>query len=134
MSGVALPGVPVVEQVGVLNVAGLGQIPVVDMPRFDERQCCAQVLRYLAGELQGQPDDYMGCAAYRGRLCAMQGGGALCAFHEPDGAPIWRKAAHWRLLEEPDGNTFVTPARSALDMAQAFDARIIGAALVEVTP
>ena len=113
-------------------MAGLGQIPVVEMPRFDERQCCAQVLRYLAGELQGQQGDYMGCAAYRGRLCAMQGGGALCAFHEPDGAPIWRKASTWRLLEEPDGSTFVTPARSALDMAQAFDARIIGAALVEV--
>jgi hypothetical protein len=130
MSAVALPGVPVVEQVGVLNVAGLGQIPVVDMPRFDERQCCAQVLRYLAGELQGQPSDYTDCAQYRGRHCTR---GGLCAFHEPDGAPIWRKAAHWRLLEEPDGSTFVTPARSAADMAQAFDARIIGAAPVEVT-
>ncbi len=133
MSAVALPGVPTVEQVGVVNVAGLGQIPVVDMPRFDERQCCGRVLRYLAGELQGQPADYETCGAYKRRLCTMQGGGGLCAFHEPDNAMIWRRAAQWRLLEEPDGSTCVTPARSALEIARDLGARIIGAVPVEVT-
>lgn len=133
MSAVALPGVPVVEQVGVLNVAGLGQIPLVDMPRFDERQCCGYVLRYLAGELEGQPADYMACKAYKGRLCKMQGGGAVCAFHEPDGAAIWRRAANWRLLVQPDGSTCVTPARSALEIARSLGARIVGAVPVEVT-
>lgn len=132
MSAVALPGVPTVQQVGVVNVQGLGQVPVVDMPRFDERQCCERVLRYLAGELQGVPGDYETCPAYKRRQCSMQGGGALCAFHEPDGAPVWRKAAYWRLLEESDGSTCVTPAKSALEIAAALGAVIVGAVPVEV--
>ena len=132
MSAVALPGIPVVEQVGVVNVEGLGQVPVVDMPRFDERQCCSRVLRYLAHELAGAPGDYETCPAYRRRSCSMQGGGVACAFHEPDNAPIWRRAAQWRRLEEPDGATCVTPARSALEIAASLGARIVGADLVEV--
>lgn len=132
MSLVALPGVPTVEQVGVLHIADLGQIAVVDMPRFDERQCCAQVLRYLAGELQGVPGDYETCPAYKRRQCSMQGGGALCAFHEADGSSIWRKAGKWRLLEAPDGSTCVTPAHSAVEIAGALGAVIVGAVPVEV--
>lgn len=127
-----LPGVPSVAQVGVLDVAGIGQVPIVDFPRFDERQCCAQVLLYLAHELAGVPGDYETCPAYKRRLCSMQGGGAVCAFHEPDNAPVWRKAAGWRLLEEPDGSTCVTPANSALEIAQSLGARIIGAVPLEV--
>ena len=126
-----LPGVPSVAQVGVVDFGGV-QVPIVDMPRFDERQCCGVVLRFLAHELPGVPGDYETCPAYRRRLCKMQGGGAVCAFHEPDNAPVWRKAAYWRLLVEPDGSTCVTPARSALEIAQSLGARIVGAELVEV--
>lgn len=126
-----LPGVPSVAQIGVLDFGGVA-VPVVDMPRFDERQCCGRVLRYLAGELAGVPSDYETCPAYRRRSCSMQGGGAVCAFHEPDNAPIWRKAAGWRLLEYPDGYTCVTPARSALEVAQSLGARIVGAVPVPV--
>lgn len=126
-----LPGVPSVAQVGVLDLAGVA-VPVVELARFDERQCCGRVLRFLAHELAGVPEDYTDCPAYKRRLCSMQGGGAVCAFHEPDNAPIWRKAAGWRLLEEPDGATCVTPARSALEIAQSLGARIIGAVPLEV--
>ncbi len=126
-----LPGVPSVAQVGVLELAGVA-VPVVELARFDERQCCGRVLRFLAHELAGVPGDYETCPAYRRRLCSMQGGGALCAFHEPDNAPVWRKAAGWRLLEDADGYTCVTPARSALEIAQSLGARIVGAELVEV--
>lgn len=126
-----LPGVPSVAQVGVLEVAGVA-VPVVELARFDERQCCGVVLRFLAHELPGVPGDYETCPAYRRRLCSMQGGGAVCAFHEPDNAPVWRKAAGWRLLEDADGYTCVTPARSALEIAQSLGARIVGAELVEV--
>lgn len=127
-----LPGVPSVAQTGVLEVPGIGPVPVVDMARFDERATCAAVLRYLAHELAGVPGDYETCPAYARRLCKMQGGGAVCAFHEPDNAPVWRRAAGWRLLEEPDGSTCVTPARTALEIAQSLGARIVGAELVEV--
>lgn len=126
-----LPGVPSVAQVGVLEVAGVA-VPVVELARFDERQCCGRVLRFLAHELPGVPGDYETCPAYRRRLCSMQGGGAVCAFHEPDNSPVWRKAAGWRLLEDADGYTCVTPARSALEIAQSLGARIVGAELVEV--
>ena len=126
-----LPGVPSVAQVGVLEMAGVA-VPVVELARFDERQCCGRVLRYLAHELAGVPEDYTDCPAYRRRSCSMQGGGAVCAFHEPDNAPVWRKAAGWRLLEDADGYTCVTPARSALEIAQSLGARIVGAELVEV--
>ena len=130
MSAVALPGIPTVQQVGVVNVEVLGQIPVVDMPRFDERQTCGRVLRYLAGELQGQPADYETCAQYRGRRCTR---GGLCAFLEPDNAMIWRRAAQWRLLVQPDGVECVTPEHSALEIAGSLGAVIVGAVPVEVT-
>lgn len=126
-----LPGVPSVAQVGVLELAGVA-VPVVELARFDERQCCGVVLRFLAHELAGVPGDYETCPAYRRRLCSMQGGGAVCAFHEADNSPVWRKAAGWRLLEDADGYTCVTPARSALEIAQSLGARIVGAELVEV--
>ena len=126
-----LPGVPSVAQVGVLDLAGVA-VPVVELARFDERQCCGRVLRFLAHELAGVPEDYTDCPAYKRRLCSMQGGGAVCAFHEPDNAPVWRKAAGWRLLEDADGYTCVTPARTALEIAQSLGARIVGAELVEV--
>ena len=126
-----LPGVPSVAQVGVLEMAGVA-VPVVELARFDERQCCGVVLRFLAHELAGVPGDYETCPAYRRRLCSMQGGGAVCAFHEPDNAPVWRKAAGGRLLEDAAGYACVTPARSALEIAQSLGARIVGAELVEV--
>ncbi len=47
-----LPGVPSVAQVGVLDLAGVA-VPVVELARFDERQCCGRVLRFLAHELAG---------------------------------------------------------------------------------
>ncbi len=126
-----LPGVPSVAQIGVLDLAGV-PVPVVDMARFDERQCCGRVLRYLAHDLAGVPGDYETCPAYRRRSCAMMGGGAVCAFHEPDNAPVWRRAAGWRLLELSDGSTCVTTARTALEVAQSLGAVIVGAELVEV--
>lgn len=126
-----LPGVPSVAQIGVLDFGGVA-VPVVELARFDERATCGVVLRYLAHELAGVPGDYETCPAYKARLCKMQGGGAVCAFHEPDNAPVWRKAAGWRLLEDPDGYTCVTPARTALEIAQSLGARIVGAELVEV--
>lgn len=129
MTVTTLPGIPSTVQAGVLNVEGLGQIPVVDMPRFDERQTCGRVLRYLAGELEGQPTEYTTCAQYRAQRCTR---GGLCAFHEPDSATIWRRAAQWRLLIEPDGSECVTPAHSALEIAADLGARIVGAHLVEV--
>lgn len=127
-----LQGVPDVAQVGVLDLPELGQVPIVDMPRFDERQCCGRVLAYLAGELQGVPDDYTGCPGYSKGKCKMQGGGAGCAFHEPDSAPVWRKAAGWRLMEDPDGTRFVTTVYSAPIMASK-GAHYVGA-LAEVLP
>ena len=126
---VSLPGIPSTVQAGVLNVAGLGQIPVVDMPRFDERQTCSRVLRYQAGEIQGAPSDYQTCAQYRAQRCTR---GGLCAFHEADNAAIWRRAAQWRLLVEPDGSECVTPAHSALEIAASLGAVILGAVPVEV--
>lgn len=127
---ISLPGIPSTVQAGVINVEGLGQVPIIDMPRFDERQCCGYVLRYLAGDIEGQPAEYTACKAYKGRQCRMQGGGALCAFHEADNAAIWRRAANWRLLIEPSGAEFVTTVVSAPAMAAAYNARIVG--LVEV--
>lgn len=124
-------GVPDVAQVGVLDLDGIS-VPVVEMAMLDERTGCASVLRYQAGELQGVPGDYTGCPAYSGRLCRMQGGGALCAFHEPDSAPIWRKAQRWRLLEWPDGKTAVTLAHSALEIASDCGARVVGLEVVTV--
>jgi hypothetical protein len=112
----------------VLDFAGM-TIPVVDMRRFDERQTCGRVLRYLAGELQGAPSDYQTCAQYRAQRCTR---GGLCAFHEADNAAIWRRAAQWRLLVQPDGSEAVTPATSALEIARDLGARIVGAELVEV--
>jgi hypothetical protein len=53
-------------------------------------------------------------------------------FHEADDAPIWRKAAHWRLLIEPDGSECVTPAHSAVEIARSLGAVIVGAVPVEV--
>jgi len=128
MSRVRLAGVPDEVQTGVISVAGV-EVPVVEPRWFDERQCCGVVLRYLAGESQGQPGDYTGCAAYCERLCRRQGGGALCAFHEPDEAAVWRKAAGWRLLVMADGSTAVTPAGSALRMAADLDAMVVGVAM-----
>jgi hypothetical protein len=126
-----LPGIPSTVQAGVIDFAGAA-IPVVELNWMDERQTCATVLRYLAGELEGQPADYETCSAYRNGLCRMQGGGAVCAFHEPDDAKIWRKAAWWRLLERPDGSLSVTPAHSAVEIAADLGAVIVGADLVEV--
>lgn len=126
-----LPGIPSVAQTGVIDLAGVA-VPVVELARFDERQCCGRVLRFLAGETDGAPGDYETCPAYRRRSCAMMGGGVACAFHEPDGAPVWRMAAGWRLLEQPSGETAVTPARSALEVAAALGARIVGAVPVPV--
>jgi hypothetical protein len=127
-----LPGVPSVAQIGVVEVPGIGSVPLVDMPRFDERATCGVVLRYLAHELAGVPSDYTGCPAYAGGQCRRQGGGAVCAFLEADNAQVWQRAAGWRLLEDPDGYTCVTPARTALEVAQSLGARIVGAELAEV--
>lgn len=125
----SLPGIPDTVQAGVLNVQGLGQIPVVAMRRFDERQTCGRALRYLAGDIDGAPSDYQPCAQYRARACAR---GGLCVFHEADDAPIWRAAATWRLLIEPSGSECVTPAHSALEIAASLGAVIVGAVPVEV--
>ena len=126
---VSLPGIPSTVQAGVINVHGLGQVPVIEMPRFDERQTCGQVLRSLAGEIQGAPSDYQTCLQYKAQRCTR---GGLCAFHEADNAAIWRRAAQWRLLVEPDGSECVTPAHSALEIAASLGAVIVGAELVEV--
>lgn len=125
----SLPGIPNEVQAGVLNVQGLGQVPVVEMRRFDERQTCGRALRYLAGDIDGAPSDYQTCAQYRGRQCTR---GGRCMFHEADDAPIWRAAATWRLLVQPDGSECVTPARSALEIAASMGAVIVGAVPVEV--
>lgn len=126
---ISLPGIPDLAQAGVLNVQGLGQVPVVEMRRFDERQTCGRALRSLAGDIDGAPSDYTGCAQYRARACTR---GGLCMFHEADDARIWRRAATWRLLIQPDGSECVTPAHSALEIAASLGAVIVGAQLVEV--
>ena len=125
---ISLPGIPSTVQAGVIDFAGVS-IPVVDMQRFDERQTCGRVLRYLAGVIDGRPSDYQACAQYRGRQCTR---GGACMFHEPDSAAIWRKAATWRLLIEPDGSECVTPAHSAVKIARSLGAVIVGAVPVEV--
>lgn len=125
---ISLPGIPSTVQAGVLEFAGAA-IPVVDFPRFDERQTCGRALRYLAGDIDGAPSDYQTCAQYRARACTR---GGLCAFHEPDSAMIWRRAATWRLLVQPDGSECVTPAKSAVKIAADLGAVIVGAVPVEV--
>lgn len=122
MTTTTLPGIPSTVQAGVINVQCLGQVPVVDMPRFDERQTCATVLRYLAGDIDGRPSDYTACPQYRGGACAR---GSLCAFLEPDRAPVWRKAAAWRLLRLPDGSEAVTLATSAVEIAASYAADLV---------
>ena len=123
-----LPGIPSTVQAGVLDFAGVS-IPVVDFPRFDERQTSGRALRYLAGDIDGAPSDYHTCAQYRAGSCTR---GGACMFHEADDAMIWRRAAQWRLLIQPDGSEAVTPATSALEIARDLGAVIVGAELVEV--
>lgn len=135
MSAVALPGIPTFEQVGVVNVEGLGHVPLVEMNWHDERTGCSRAHRYLAGELQGIPSDYDGCHFYRSGRCTMNGSEHgrprnACLFHEPEAGRSWTRVRQWRLLEMPDGSTCVTPARSALEIAGQMGARIVGAALV----
>lgn len=137
MSSVSLPGVPAAVVIGMIPAGELVEalgiveaVPILEMPRFDERQWCARVLRFQAGELAGIPDDWRDCRALRGRLCERQGGGALCAFHEPDNASVWRRAAGWRLLEYPDGSTAIARASTAAETAGEIGARVVGAEVV----
>ena len=132
-----LPGIPSTVQAGVINVEGLGQIPVIEMRWHDERTGCARAHRYLAGELQGIAAEYSDCYFYRSGRCTMNGSEAgrprnACLFHEPETGASWANVQRWRLLEEPDGSTCITPARSALEIAASLGARIVGAELVEV--
>jgi len=113
-------------QVDVLEVDVLGTVPVVECKMFDERQTCAPVLLYLAGEKDGAPADYTVCPSYRDGKCRRTGQRALCAFHEPETATVWRKAATWRLIELADGDTAVTPSKNAVVFAAELGARIVG--------
>jgi hypothetical protein len=137
MSAIRLPGVPDEVQAGVVNVEGLGQVPVVEMRWHDERTGCARAHRYLARELQGIPADYDDCCFYSAGRCTMNGSENgrprnACLFHEPENGRSWAGVRNWRLLEEPDGSTCITPASSALEIAADLGARIVGAQLVEV--
>lgn len=125
---IALPGIPNEVQTNVLDFAGAA-IPVVEARWCDERQTCGRALRYLAGDLQGAPSDYQTCPQYRARACTR---GGLCMFHEADDAAVWRRAAQWRLLVQPDGSECVTPAKSALEIAASLGACVVGAVPVEV--
>lgn len=137
---VHLPGVPDTEIIDVLtfsegNPLGLPPtIPVVKVNWMDERQTCQLVLRYLAGEIEGSQDQYMGCQSYMEFGCARcgQADPQRCVFEEPEYAEIWHKAMAWRLLEEPDGTVSVCLARSAGEIAADLGARIVGAVPVEV--
>ena len=132
-----LPGIPSTVQAGVINVEGLGQIPVVEMTWLDERTGCSRAHRYLAGELQGIPAEYDGCYFYRAGRCTMNGSEAgrprnACLFHEPETGRSWARVREWRLLVQPDGSECITPATSALEIAASLGAVIVGAELVEV--
>ena len=132
-----LPGIPSTVQAGVINVEGLGQIPVVEMTWLDERTGCSRAHRYLAGELQGIPAEYDGCYFYRAGRCTMNGSEAgrprnACLFHEPETGRSWARVREWRLLVQPDGSECITPAHSAPEIAHALGAVIVGAELVEV--
>jgi hypothetical protein len=124
---VTLPGIPSTVQAGVIDFAGAA-IPLVEPRRFDERETCRRALRYLAGDIDGAPSDYQTCAQYRAGRCTR---GGACMFHEADDAMIWRRAAQWRLLIQPDGSECVTPATSALEIAADLGAMIVGAVPVE---
>lgn len=131
---VHLPGVPDTEIVDVLtlpdnNPLGLPPtIPVVNVKMMDERQTCDLVLRYLAGEIDGDPAEYRECASYEVFGCARcgQADPLPCVFEEPEYADIWQRAMRWRLLEEPDGRVSVTLATSAVEIARELGARIVG--------
>ena len=134
---ISLPGIPNEVQAGVLNVEGLGQIPIIEMRWHDERTGCARAHRYLAGELQGIPADFDGCYFYRSGRCTMNGSEAgrprnACLFRESETSASWARVREWRLLIQPDGSECITPATSALEIARDLGARIIGAQLVEV--
>jgi len=117
-------------QVDVLEVDILGTVPVVECRMFDGRQTCAPVLLYLAGVNDGRPTDYADCASYRAGQCGRGGHNVTCAFLEPDTAPVWAKAATWRLLLLPDGTTAATLASTAPDIARDLGAKIFGAEVV----
>jgi len=134
---ISLPGIPSTVQAGVINVEGLGQIPVIEMRWHDERTGCARAHRYLAGELQGVSSDYDGCYFYRSGRCTMNGSEAgrprnACLFRESETSTSWARVREWRLLVQPDGSECITPAHSALEIARDLGAVIVGAQLVEV--
>lgn len=134
---ISLPGIPNEVQAGVINVEGLGLIPVIELRWLDERTGCARAHRYLAGELQGIPADYDGCYFYRSGRCTMNGSEAgrprnACLFRESETSTSWARVREWRLLVQPDGSECITPAHSALEIAASLGAVIVGAQLVEV--
>lgn len=139
MTATRLPGVPDETQTGVLDLSelGIGQVPIVELRWHDERTGCNLAHYYLAGELQGTPAEYGACHFYQAGRCKMNGcesgrPRSACLFHEPEDSKGWRGVSFWRLLEEPDGNLCLTPARSAAEIAASLGARIVGA-LEEVT-
>jgi hypothetical protein len=140
MTPVKLPGVPDETQTGVLDLSelGIGQVPIVELRWHDERTGCKLAHYYLAHEVQGTPAEYGACHFYQAGRCKMNGcesgrPRSACLFHEAEDGQSWRRVKGWRLLEEPDGTLFLTPARSAAEMAANFGARIVGAP-AEVIP
>lgn len=140
MTVTRLPGVPDETQTGVLDLSelGIGQVPIVELRWHDERTGCALAHYYLAGELQGTPAEYGACYFYQAGRCKMNGcesgrPRSACLFHEPENSKGWRGVSFWRLLEEPDGSTCLTPAHSAAEIAAGMGARIVGAP-AEVMP
>jgi hypothetical protein len=68
-------------------------VPLVAVNWFDERQTCRVVLAFVHDSL---PPDLVACPSYRAGECSRMGSGTPCAFHEPDTADVWGKAAEWR--------------------------------------
>ena len=146
MTPARLPGLedaaPIVDLVppGTLDHLGIVQaVPVLQVRWYDERAGCKLAHKYLAGELQGTPEEYAGCWAYfpqpAGGGCLMNGRAgnrarSACLFHEPENGPAWDRLRANVLLELPDGTTAITSRHSAPAVAADLGARIVGAELV----
>lgn len=136
-----LPGLedcaPIVDLIpaGVLDLVGIPQaVPVLEVKWHDERCGCELGHRYDAHEVEGTPEQYQACRAYRAGGCKINGrpDRDSCLFHLPETAPAWVNLRRWVLLELPDGSTALTTPYSAPMVAADMGARIVGAVEVRV--
>lgn len=103
---VRLPGFEIEGLIMPGQIEGLDiqePIPILKMSWADERQWCGTVHLYLAGEIEGSPEEYQGCSSYRAGNCAMNGWRDSCLFLEDETSKGWQRAKGWQRVTLEDG-------------------------------